>query len=73
MKIAGNILIVVGSALAAFGLSGWQLDIRLQQPGQDYPVYWAAWLPSSQIEITLGVVLLVIGLLLRADSKKGIA
>jgi hypothetical protein len=64
MKKLANFLIVFGSGLAACGLSGWQMD-TLWQLGHDTPEYWAQWLPESQIQLTLGVVLLVLGLILR--------
>jgi hypothetical protein len=70
-------LIVLGSGLVAFGLSGWYLatSVLFQLAGADgrmpnsLPDIHAGWTTDNQIEITIGVMLLVCGLLLRSDSK----
>ena len=57
--------IVLGSALAAFGFSGWHLDMRpsftLDEPGGYQVRAWAGWELADRLEITIGVVLLVCG------------
>jgi hypothetical protein len=62
-------LILLGSALVAFGFSGWHLDMRpsftLDEPGGYQVRAWAGWTLANQIEITSGVVLLVWGVLMR--------
>jgi hypothetical protein len=80
MKKEANFLVVLGSGLAAFGFSGWQatgVPGGFVQPGTGdiqgaYWVQWtysAGWTLNNQLEITLGVVLLICGLMLRKDSK----
>lgn len=77
MKKLAFVLIVLGSGLTAFALSGWYLatSVLFQLAGADgsmpnsLPDIHAGWTPDSQIEITIGVMLLVCGLLLRRDSN----
>jgi hypothetical protein len=62
-------LILLGSALVAFGFSGWHADMRPaftigDQPGSNM-WGWAGWTLANQLEITSGVVLLVWGVLMR--------
>jgi hypothetical protein len=71
MKKLAFIFVVLGSGLAAFGLSSWQMTPSLQLTGLNESAYsisagWTAW---GQLEITVGVMLLVCGLLLRRDSR----
>jgi hypothetical protein len=69
-------LILLGSALVAFGFSGWHADMRpaftiaelSDQPGA-HMSGWAGWTLANQIEITSGVVLLVWGILMRLKIK----
>ena len=72
MKKLSFLLVVLGSALAAFGFSGWQAITQTNfSPNSTsmHEFYWAGWPPLSQIEITVGVMLLVCGLLLRRDEQ----
>ena len=72
MKKLAFVFVVLGSGLTAFGLSGCQLDVHPWigpvEPGPGF-YYTAGWTLFNQLEITIGVVLLVCGLLLRRDSK----
>ncbi len=66
-------LILLGSALVAFGFSGWHADMRpsftiSDQSGSNMGG-WAGWTLANQLEITSGVVLLVWGVLLRLKIK----
>lgn len=70
MKKLAFVLVVLGSGLAAFGFAGWQAvgnPVFLDEPG--YLRFSAGWTLAGQLEITIGVVLLVCGLLLRRDSR----
>jgi hypothetical protein len=72
------ILIALGSGLTALGFSGWQATGETvftlagapgaATSGPDWRI-WAGWTPLNQIEITVGVLLLVCGLMLRRDSN----
>ena len=57
--------IVLGSALVAFGFSGWHADMRPSfTVGEAVGAEmwgWAGWTLADRIEITVGVVLLVWG------------
>ncbi len=66
-------LILLGSALVAFGFSGWHADMRpafmlTDEPGAQM-WGWAGWTLANQLEITSGVVLLVWGVLMRLKIK----
>ena len=72
MKKLAFTFVVLGSGLAALGFSGWQATghpgfVLAGASGLAWD-FWAGWTPLGQIEITVGVVLLVWGLLLRRDS-----
>ena len=74
MKKLAFVLVVLGSGLTAFGLSGWEAVGRpgftiAGAPGVawDFTAGFGSLL--SQLEFTLGVMLLACGLLLRRDSK----
>jgi len=79
MKKVAVLLILVGSGLTAFGLSGFSGDLspnfQLTSPVRTQtPVYGALdgsleWPMVERMEITVGVLLLVGGLILRKDSK----
>jgi hypothetical protein len=58
MKKVAFLFSIVGSGLAAFGVSGWH----------DW-TYSAGWTLNNQLEITFGVALLVCGLMLRRDPS----
>lgn len=67
------VFVVLGSGLAALGFSGWQGVTQPRfvlpgVPGVDWTL-WAGWTLINQLEITIGVMLLVCGLLLRRDSR----
>ena len=73
MKKLAFVLIVLGSGLAALGFSGWQAT---GGPGlwisESLGYMWnlrAGWTLLDQVEITIGVMLLVCGLLLRENAK----
>jgi|HubBroStandDraft_1064217.scaffolds.fasta_scaffold356432_2 hypothetical protein len=62
-------MIVLGSALAAFGFSGFDADLSSNTfRGLDGT---AGWDTTSRIEMTAGAVLLALGILLFKDSNYG--
>jgi hypothetical protein len=63
MKNLAILLILAGSGLAAFGISGWQLYGTVDR------YFSAGWPLNSQIEIVIGVASLAYGVILRKDSK----
>jgi hypothetical protein len=73
MKKVASFLIVFGSALAAFGFSGWQATVqpRFMLPGQSGPdwTFSAGWTQNNQLDIAIGIMLLACGVILRIDSK----
>jgi hypothetical protein len=73
MKKLPFIFVVVGSGLTALGFSGWQAvgNPAFVLAGAS-GVAWdflAGWSIANQIEMTVGVMLLVCGLLMRRDSN----
>ena len=73
MKKVALTFSVIGSGLAAFGFAGWGAEVQPRfmlpgQTGQDWTLS-AGWTFNNQLEITFGVALLVLGLILRKDSK----
>jgi hypothetical protein len=73
MKILAFLLVVLGSGLTALGFSGWQAT---GGPGlwisESLGYMWnlrAGWTLLDRMEITVGVMLLVCGLLLRRDQR----
>jgi hypothetical protein len=77
MKKLAFVFVVLGSGLTALGLSGWHLatSVLFQLAGPDggmpnsLPDIQAGWTVLNQLEITIGVVLLVCGLMLRRDQR----
>jgi len=72
MKKLSFVLVVLGSGLAAFGFSGWQLANNPWLSGGEFgpgAYYTAGWTLDSRLEITVGVVLLVWGFLLQKHSN----
>ena len=73
MKKLAFLLVVLGSGLTALGFSGWQAtgEAVFTLAGTSWPDWrlWAGWTPLNQIEMTVGVVLLVCGLMLRRGSN----
>ncbi len=77
MKKLAFLLVVFGSGLTAFGFSGWHLATSVLRvflgpdafPANGLPDIHAGWSLGAQLEITIGVGLLVCGLLLRRDSR----
>lgn len=68
MKKTADLLIVIGGGLAAFGISGFGLTLsEVVRP--DGPIGWYEWPLNSRIEIVIGVVSLIYGVILRKDSK----
>jgi hypothetical protein len=63
MKKWAVFLILIGSGLAAYGISGWQLYGTVDR------YFSAGWPLNSQIEIVIGVASLAYGLILNKDSK----
>jgi len=63
--------IVLGSALVAFGFSGWQwhVDMRPEFMPGDETVYnlsgWAGWMVAERLEITIGAALMAWGMVKR--------
>ena len=73
MKKAASLLVIFGSGLAAFGFSGWHAAGNpaftiTEATAADWSLS-AGWPVHSQLEITLGIMLLAWGVLLRKDSK----
>jgi hypothetical protein len=73
MKKDSTFLIALGSGLAAFGFSGWRATGHpaftvTQATGSDWD-FSAGWPLHSQLEFTIGIVLLVCGVILRSYSK----
>ncbi|MGP8250500.1 MAG: hypothetical protein ACLQHF_00600 [Terracidiphilus sp.] len=62
MKRSSNLIIVViGGALAAFGISGFE---------EHSGIYgWAGWRVEDRIEIAVGVALVILGMFLRKESR----
>jgi len=76
MKKVAALLIILGSGLAAYGLSGFyggvDPDANLRNPDMiASPLLYASleWPMRERVEITVGVILLVGGLILRKDSN----
>ena len=73
MKKLAVFLIVFGSGLAAFGITGYGGSYSLQSPilqGLEGGYSGSfGWSQNNQIEIVIGVVLLIYGVILRKDSK----
>ena len=67
MKKLAFVFVVLGSGLAAFGASGWSSNVLKSYLGS-YRVS-SGWSLGAQLEITIGVMLLACGLLLRRDSS----
>jgi hypothetical protein len=68
MKRVAALLIVLGSGLAALGVSGFGGSFSSDR----LPGTWSGslgWSLNNQIEIVAGVVSLAFGLILRRDSK----
>jgi len=73
MKKLAALLIAFGSGLAAFGFSGWHAAGQTLftiggGTGPDWG-FSAGWPLYSQLEITVGIMLLAWGVMLRGDSK----
>ena len=73
MKKAAVLLVVLGSGLAAFGISGFGGSSSTQEVilpgahgGESGSVGWSQ---DNQIEIVIGVMSVVSGVILRKDSK----
>ena len=63
MKKLAFVFVVLGSGLAALGLSDWlQLFCWHRWASPD-------WIVFNRFQITIGVMLLVCGLMLRSDSR----
>ena len=70
MKTVANFLILCGSGLAAWGVAGFSGSFDFQSVRDPSYYYgWAGWPLNSQAEIVLGVVALILGVLIRKDSK----
>ena len=73
MKKMAALLIIIGSGLAAVGISGlgWRIDAGLSSFTGDPNaiVGFHVWSPDERLEIIVGVLLLTGGLILRKDSK----
>lgn len=73
MKKLAFVLVVFGSGLTALGFSGWQMIGQTRFAAPDAPsLHWdisAGWTLLNQVEMTVGVMLLVCGLLLRRESN----
>ena len=71
MKKLAVFLILFGSGLAAFGISGFEGSFSLQPQILVQSTYSGSfgWSQNNQIEIVIGVVLLIFGVILRKDSK----
>ena len=71
MKKVAALLIIFGSGLAAFGISGFSGTYWVSGLFVDPPQYRGefGWSLNNQIEIVIGVVSLIYGAILRKDSK----
>ena len=73
MKKVAALLIILGSGLAAYGISGFEGEFSTApsfQIGQEGEMSGSmGWSENKQIEITAGITLLVCGVMLRIDSK----
>jgi hypothetical protein len=71
MKNLAILLILAGSGLAAFGISGFSGTYWISSPMADIPQYRGelGWTLNNQIQIVVGVIFLVYGVILRKDSK----
>jgi hypothetical protein len=71
MHKLATLLIVFGSGLAAFGISGFEGSFSLHPQILVQSTYSGSfgWSQNNQIEIVIGVVLLIFGVILRKDSK----
>ena len=72
MKKMANFLILLGSGLAAFGISAFTGNFSSDWARPEMPNAWSGslgWSLKNQIEIVVGVVSLAFGLILRRDSK----
>lgn len=68
MKKLAALLIVLGSGLAAYGISGFGLTMSAFVRS-DGLAGWYEWPIEARVQIVVGVISLVGGLLLRKDSK----
>jgi hypothetical protein len=70
MRKLAFVLVTLGSALAAFGFSGWQLTTSglWQEAGRDWFIS-AGWSVGDRLAIVVGVAMLVCGLLMRKGSN----
>jgi hypothetical protein len=71
MKTWAILLILIGSGLAAYGFSGLAGSFSARPYVEDVLDYSGSfgWPQNSQIEIVIGVVLLIYGVILRKDAK----
>ena len=73
MKKVAVLLILLGSGLTAYGISGFSGSFSPPEPGRigvsEGESGEFGWSQDSQIEIVVGVVSLAGGLILRKDSK----
>jgi hypothetical protein len=74
MKKVAVLLILFGSGLAAFGISGFSGELTTNTRGAEFgqPAQLEAsldWSMDDRVKIVLGVLLLASGLILRKDSK----
>jgi hypothetical protein len=71
MKPMTILLIVFGSGLAAYGISGFGGSFSLQREilVQDAYSGSVGWSQNNQIEIVIGVVSLIYGVILHKNSK----
>jgi hypothetical protein len=73
MKNWGIVLIIFGSGLAAFGISGFGGSFSYQNeilPGLQGSYSGSfGWSPENKVQIVVGVVSLMYGMILRKDSK----
>ena len=68
MKKLAIVLILLGSGLAAYGISGFGFTMS-DFVRSDGLIGWYEWPLNNRIEIVIGVVSLIGGVLLRKDSK----
>jgi hypothetical protein len=72
MKKMANFLILLGSGLAAFGISAFTGNFSSDWARPEMPNAWSGslgWSLKNQIEIVVGVVSVAFGLILRRDFK----
>jgi hypothetical protein len=70
MKRFGTVLILIGSGLTTFGIFGFQARFGPGVLLPDQLAGSAGWSLANQVAIVIGVLLLILGVILRIDSRQ---